>query len=142
MRIRIVLLLVVSLAGSISAAAATDVNSAAYKADYDQWKSELSDDLKKNWLTLVGLFWLKEGTNRVGGDHHDEVPLPEGKVPAQVGTIEFHNGKATFTALKGANVTSDGKPVTTIECRPDVTGKPTVLMLSDIRVHMIQRKER
>jgi uncharacterized protein len=123
-------------------AGATDVNSAAYKADYDKWKSELTDDLKKNWLTLVGLFWLKEGTNRVGGDHRDEVPLPEGKVPAQVGTIDFHGGKAVFTAAPGVKVASGDKPVTTIELQPDTSGKPTVLQVGEVRMHMIQRKER
>lgn len=141
MRLRILLLMAVVLVSNL-AVATTDVNSPAYKTDYDQWKSELADDLKKNWLTLVGLFWLKEGTNRVGGDHRDEVPLPEGKVPAQVGTIEFHSGKAVFTSVKGAKVTSDAKPVTSIELKPDVTGKPTVLQIGDIRMHMIQRKER
>lgn len=141
MKIRILLVMSLVFCGT-SAVAVTDVKSTSYKADYDKWKTELADDLKRNWLTLVGLFWLKEGTNRVGGDHHDEVPLPEGKVPAQVGTIEFHSGRAKFTSLNTANITSDGKPVTSIELNPDTTGKPTVLQVGDIRMYMIQRKER
>src|SRR4051794_11524281 len=134
-------LLLLTLCSSL-ASATSDVNSAAYQQDYAKWKNELTDDLKKNWLTLVGLFWLKEGTNRVGGDHKDEVPLPEGKVPAQVAIIEFHAGKAILKALPGANITNDSHPVTTIELKPDTSGKPTVLQIGDIRMHMIQRKER
>lgn len=141
MRLRIFsLLLFVCFVGKF--ANATDVNSTAYRQDYARWKSELADDLKKNWLTLVGLFWLKEGTNRVGGDHKDEVPLPEGKVPAQLGTIELHGGKAVFTAVPGEKVTNDSRPVTTIELKPDVNGKPTVLQVSGIRMHMIQRGQK
>ena len=134
------LLLLALLAGNFAHAA--DVNSPAYQKDYGEWKADLANDLKKNWLTLVGLFWLKEGTNRVGGDHKDEVPLPEGRVPPQVGTIEFHAGKAEFKALAGAKVTSDGKPVTTMELKPDVSGHATVLQIGDIRMHLIQRGQK
>ncbi len=125
----------------VTSTRASDVTP-AYRQDFTKWQGELTDDLKKNWLTLVGLFWLKDGMNRVGGDHKDEVPLPEGRVPAQIGTIQFHAGKATFTALPAAKVTSDGKPVQTIELKPDVSGKPTILEIGDVRMLMIQRGNR
>jgi uncharacterized protein len=140
MRFRGILLPLILLTSM--SAVASDANSAGYQKDYAQWKSELTDDLKKNWLTVVGLFWLKDGSNRVGGDHKLEVPLPEGKVPAQVGTVEFHGGKAVFKAAPGANVTSDKKPVTTIELQPDVSGKPTILNIGDIYMYLIQRGNR
>ncbi len=114
----------------------------AYQQDYKKWQADLTNDLKSRWLTLVGLFWLKEGTNRVGGDHRDEIPLPEKKVAPQIGVIEFHNGKAVFTAATGAKVTFDGKPVKTIELQPDVSGKPTTLVVGDIRFLMIQRAQK
>lgn len=114
----------------------------AYQQDYKKWQADLTNDLKSRWLTLVGLFWLKEGTNRVGGDHKDEIPLPEKKVAPQIGVIEFHNGKAVFTAATGAKVTFDGKPVKTIELQPDVSGKPTTLVVGDIRFLMIQRAQK
>ncbi len=135
----VVLILITSFWGVI--AQATEV-SAAYQKDYQKWQSELTDDLKKNWLTLVGLFWLKDGANRVGGDHKNEIPLPEGKVDPQIGVIEFHNGKAVFTAASGAKVLNDGKPVKAIELRADVTGKPTVLQIGDIKMLLIQRGQK
>jgi uncharacterized protein len=139
MRLRNTSLSILLVAASLQGA---DVTNPAYQHDYEQWKTELVDDLKKNWLTAVGLFWLKEGTNRVGGDQKSEVPLPEGKVPDRVGTVEFHAGKAVFTALPGAKVTTDGKPVTSIALLPDTSGKPTTLYIGDIRMLMIQRKDR
>jgi uncharacterized protein (DUF1684 family) len=120
----------------------TDVTSPDYQKDYSQWKAELTDDLKKNWLTAVGLFWLKDGINRVGGDQNDEIPLPEGKVPPQVGKVEFHGGKAVFTALPGAKVLSEGKTIDSIELKPDTSGRATTLNVGDIRLLMIQRKDR
>jgi uncharacterized protein (DUF1684 family) len=139
MRSKLVVFILISLVpGALGQT--TDVD-AAYQKDYQKWQSELTDDLKKNWLTLVGLFWLKDGANRVGGDHNDEVPLPEDKVAPQVGVIEFHNGKAVFTA-SGVKVTSDGNPVQTIELKADITGRPTVLQTGDIKILMIQRGQK
>jgi hypothetical protein len=40
----------------------------AYLKSFDKWKVELVDDLKKNWLPLAGLFWLKPGQNSFGTD--------------------------------------------------------------------------
>lgn len=138
MRITLVLILILSL-GTAGHATSLD---AAYQQDYKNWQAELTKDLRTRWLTLVGLFWLKDGTNRVGGDHKDEIPLPENKVAPQIGVIEFHNGKAVFTATPGAKVTADGKPVKTIELKPDVTGKPTTLVIGDIKFLMIQRAQK
>lgn len=138
MRKTAVLILVLSLA---MAGHATSLD-AAYQQDYKRWQQELTNDLKTNWLTLVGLFWLQDGPNRVGGDQKDEIPLPEKKVAPQIGVIEFHSGKAVFTAAAGAKVTSGGKPVQTIELKPDVTGKPTMLVIGDIKFLMIQRAQK
>jgi uncharacterized protein len=126
----------------VSAANVPDVQSSAYQQDYTKWRKALDDSRHKNWLTLVGLFWLREGENRVGGDQKDEVPLPADKVPEQVGVIEFHAGKALFKAAPGASVTSDAKPVQTIELRPDNTDQPTVLQIGDVRMLLIQRENR
>lgn len=119
-----------------------EVQSAAYRQDYAKWRKELDDSRRQNWLTLVGLFWLHEGQNRVGSDPKDEVPLPAGKAPAQVGIIDFHAGTAVFKAAPSVTVTNDDKPVQTIELKPDTTGEPTVLRLGDLRMHLIQREQK
>jgi len=124
---------------SLAAADKVDVSSSAYKQEYAKWRKVLDDDRRSNWLTLVGLFWLRDGENRVGGNPKSQVPLPADKVPADVGTISFHDGMAAFRAAPGVTVTNDAKPVQTISLRPDVTGKPTILQIGDLRMHMIQR---
>jgi len=136
------LVLVASLLPISSWAAPPEVQSPAYQQDYAKWRKELDDSRRQNWLTLVGLFWLREGDNRVGGDQKDEVPLPAAKAPDQVGVIEFHSGHAVFKALPSAKVTNGDKPVRTIELLPDTTGKPTVLQLGDLRFHLIQREQK
>jgi uncharacterized protein (DUF1684 family) len=140
MRLKLSTVLLAAVLVPISAQAAS--LDAAYQKDYAKWKSALAENRKQSWLTLVGLFWLQEGTNRVGGDQKLEVPLPQNKVPAQVGTIDFHAGKAVFTAKSGVSVMSAGKPVGTIELQPDVSGKPTVLQIGDIKMLLIQRGQK
>ena len=51
---------------------------AAYQQSFNKWKAELVDDLKQNWLTLAGLYWLKPGTNTFGSDAGNSVVLPSG----------------------------------------------------------------
>src|SRR6185369_2103665 len=77
----------------------------AYQASMAKWRQEREAKLKADggWLTVTGLFWLKEGENRVGG---------------APGVFELHNGKAVFRADRGAAVTSGGKPVSVIEMDP------------------------
>jgi len=135
----ICLMILFSMAAS---AAAPKVESPDYKQDYAKWRKAVDDSRRRNWLTLVGLFWLHEGENRVGSDVKDDVPLPADKALAQVGTISFHDGKATFKALPSATVTTDDKRVQTIELQPDTSGKPTVLQVGDLRMHLIQRGDR
>jgi uncharacterized protein (DUF1684 family) len=142
MRICLTMLVLLSSLRLAVAATIPDVSSSSYQQDYTKWQKELDDSRRNNWLTLIGLFWLREGENRVGSDQKDEVPLPADKAPVQVGTITFHEGKAQFKTQPGVPVTSDGKPVKTIELQPDTTEKPTVLQLGDIRMHLIQREQR
>ena len=53
-------------------AAGRSRSSAQAQTDYvkaiEKWRSEEEADLKKEtgWLTVAGLFWLKEGINTVG----------------------------------------------------------------------------
>src|SRR6185295_11542052 len=70
----------------------------SYEAQIQQWRAEREAELKTDdgWLTLAGLFWLKEGENRIGSDATSEIVLPEGAAPARLGVIDFHEGKATL----------------------------------------------
>src|SRR5580765_3338154 len=40
----------------------------AYQQSFDKWKGELVEGLKREWLPLAGLFWLKPGENSFGSD--------------------------------------------------------------------------
>jgi uncharacterized protein len=47
------------------------------------------------WLTVAGLFWLKDGPNSFGKDPMSDIALPDGA--ARAGTLELRGGKVTAT---------------------------------------------
>src|ERR1700687_5873782 len=60
-----------------------------YQAGIVKWREQKETELKADggWLTVAGLFWLKEGENRVEG---------------APGVFVLHEGKARFRADTGA----------------------------------------
>src|ERR1700683_2784517 len=49
-----------------------------YSREFEQYRAKREASLKKDdgWLTVVGLFRLKEGENRVGAGEPNEIVLP------------------------------------------------------------------
>ena len=118
---------------------------AAYTDEVEQWKSKRLASLKgeDGWLSLVGLHWLKEGENKLGSDPSSDVPLPEGKAPRVAGSIFLNGGATRIEARPDSGITSEGKPVTSLELKSDADGgKPTVLKLGTLTFHVIKRGER
>jgi uncharacterized protein (DUF1684 family) len=66
-------------------------------------------------LSFIGSYRLKEGDNRTGSAATDEIPLPAGSAPAQVGKFVLSNGHVTFTASDSVVVTLNGAAVTTVQ---------------------------
>jgi uncharacterized protein (DUF1684 family) len=117
---------------------------AAYNEEVEQWKAKRLASLKNEdgWLSLVGLHWLKEGENKLGGDPSSDVPLPEGKAPRVAGSMFLNGGAVRIEARPDSGITSKGKPVTSLDLQPDTSGKPTLLKLGTLAFHVIKRGER
>jgi uncharacterized protein len=93
---------------------------ASYQKEIESWRLERETNLKKDgsWLTVAGLFWLREGESTVGADAENDFVLPEGSAPPFVGVFGFDDGKVTFRANEGVNVLQKGKPVTDVSLDP------------------------
>ena len=123
-------------------ALSSDDNS--YRQKIEKWRAEKEAELKSDngWLTVAGLFWLKEGVNRFGTDASNEIVLPEGSAPAKAGEFEFHAGKTTLRVENGVAATSNGKPVTTIELKTDEKQQPDIINIGSLSLNVIKRGER
>ena len=113
---------------------------AAYIQSFDKWKAELVDDLKTNWLSLAGLFWLKPGENSFGSDAGNAIVFPKG--PAHAGVFELQGTDVTVKFGPDAHATIDLKPVTTAKLQPDTSGRPTIVELGSLRIKAIVRGQR
>jgi uncharacterized protein len=126
--------------GASSVASGND----AYRGEIAKFRAEREAELKAEhgWLSVAGLFWLKEGENRFGADPSNDIVLPEGSAPPLAGVFEFHEGKTTLRIAPGAAVTLNGKPVTALEVKTDEKLLPDVVRLGSLSLIVIKRGER
>ncbi len=66
-----------------------------YPQQIAKFHTDREADIKHDWLPLVGLYWLKEGDNKIGSNPASQVPLPA-SAPAFVGTFSLLKGKVHF----------------------------------------------
>jgi uncharacterized protein (DUF1684 family) len=116
----------------------------SYKRKIQKWRAEQEAELKSDdgWLTVAGLFWLKEGVNRFGTDSANEIVLPEGSAPGKAGEIEFHAGKTTLRMEDGVAAMLNGNRVTRLELQSDEKQKPDVINVGGLSLQVIKRGQR
>ena len=116
----------------------------SYKASVESWRKEREDDLRseEGWLTVAGLFWLKEGDNSFGTDPSSDIVLPKGSAPVHAGVFVFKNGKTVVRVEGGAPVILDGKAVHAQEVKADQPGPPDKLTLNALTMYVIKRGDR
>ena len=120
-----------------SAAAAPNV---AYVQSFEKWKAEQVDDLKKNWLPLAGLYWLKPGANSFGSDAANAIVFPKG--PAHAGEFDLEGKDVTIKLLPDARATVAGKPLASAKLDPDISGHASMVEMGSLQFHVIVRGER
>jgi uncharacterized protein (DUF1684 family) len=114
----------------------------AYRAEVRKWRDEREARLKADggWLTLAGLFWLKEGKNRFGTSPSGEIVLPEGSAPAIAGVFELKGEQVTLQLEPGVNARIGGKPAGALTAlKNDRAGAPDVLELGTLSMLVIER---
>jgi uncharacterized protein (DUF1684 family) len=115
----------------------------SYRATIEQWRAQQEAELKADggWLTVSGLFWLKEGINRAGSNQASDIALPRG--PAELGTFEFHGGKTAFRAAPGVGVRLNGQPAGAVmPLKSDAEDKPDRIQFDAFTMFVIHRGDR
>ena len=115
-----------------------------YVKSIEKWRSDEERDLKKEdgWLTLAGLFWLKDGVNTVGVGSDFDVRLTNNFKGGKFGEITFKDGMATLKVEEGVEAQGDDKNVTNIQLVSDEEGKPTKIRTGTQTLYMIKREDR
>lgn len=103
-----------------------------YVASVEEWRREREQRLlaADGWLTVSGLFWLKEGDNTFGTDPACDIVLPPGSAPPKAGLFEHRQGR---TVLRWT-----ATPAPPLEMEPD----KTIAQFGDLSFQIIQRGNR
>jgi uncharacterized protein (DUF1684 family) len=136
----LVLIVLVSVFAFARWASSPTAPDAAYVQSFEKWKAEETDDLKANWLSLAGLFWLKPGANTFGTDAANAFVFPQG--PAHAGEFDLEGKEVTLKLLPATPATIDGKRVTTARLDPDTSDHVTHVEMGSLRFHVIVRDAR
>ena len=112
----------------------------SYTVDIQKWREQREARLKADdgWLTVSGLFWLKQGNNPAGSGPANSIVLPSA-APERVGIFVFGDGGTRFVAAPGVPVTAGGKPADTLSMRPDTDGSPDEISIGDLTMFVIER---
>jgi uncharacterized protein (DUF1684 family) len=116
-----------------------------YVKEVEKWRSDRETNLKKEtgWLTVAGLFWLKEGTNTVGAGPDFNIRLTDNFKQGKFGEIDFMNGEAALKVESGVEAQSGGKTISgTIDLVSDDNEKPTEIRTGTQTFFLIRREDR
>src|SRR5882762_4010790 len=85
-------------------------SSARAPSDWLDWQAKRRESIAgtNGWTTLVGRYWLAEGTNCAGADPTSQVVLPRDRVAASIGAFVRQGRSVRFQAAPGVVATVAG----------------------------------
>jgi uncharacterized protein (DUF1684 family) len=117
----------------------------AYRAGVRKWRAEREARLKADggWLSVAGLFWLKEGRQTFGSAASNDIVLPA-SAPPEAGVFERAGARVEVSLAPGVGASLGGRPVEggPYAMQPDVSGHPDVLSMGPLTMSVIQRGDR
>ena len=118
-------------------------NKDAYADEHIKWQNLRVKSLTapEGWLSVVGLYWLKEGSNKIGSADGVDIHLAEfGRI--QVADLVLE-GDSLYMHSGGENyITLDQKRFTGGAIESDVNGTPTKLAYKSLIFYVIKRGDK
>ena len=122
---------------ALAAVGADSTTDSAYRAQIEAWRAAREASLKADggWLTVAGLFWLKDGPNSFGSTPDNDIRLPA-SAPARAGVFLAEPGRVRLRLEAGVAAQLAGQAVTEAELWPD---SENVLVLGRLTLQLIER---
>lgn len=110
-----------------------------YTREIESWRKQRLERLQApdGWLSLVGLDWLKPGTNKIGSASDNDIVIA--RAPAHLGHVDWSGDKVTIVLADGSGATIDGKEVANAELLDDAHEHPTTVAFGSVRFYLIDR---
>lgn len=119
----------------------------AYEKEITEYRSRAEESLRgpEGWLTVVGLFWLKQGDTTIGSDPGNAITLAPSAAKS-VGTLSLLGEKVSLTLA--ADVEIDGTPlkardrVSPVDLNDDAVDgvAPATVKSGHVKFFVIKRK--
>ena len=116
---------------------------ADYARSVERWHAARIERLTapNGWLSLVGLEWLRPGTNRIGSAADNDIVLA--RAPPHLGTIEWtQDGTLSIVLDRGTHATIDGEAVTSAILLDDSHAAPTTVAFGTVNFIAVDRDGR
>ena len=115
-------------------------NDPVYNNEIRNWRTERMERLKSpsGWLNLVGLLWLKEGTNTFGSDSSNSLIFPEA-APSRAGTINLKDSVIRIHFNNYDEMLIDDQPAGDCRLYTDNSTHPTHVQIGRYAFTIIKR---
>lgn len=113
-----------------------------YIVKIESWQKKRVKKLIRDdgWLSLVGLFPLKEGVNTFGSAKQNDLRFPE-KAPAFLGKFILEKESVRLKAHSEAGIIINDSLVESSMLENDLSGKPTIMRYKSLSWYVIKRGE-
>ncbi len=104
------------------------------RRETEAWRAKHENDYRREWSTIAGLHFLKEGAQTAGSAATNAIVLPEA-VPAVLGQFVLEGEAVRFEPAKNVNVQMNGQVVTEpVTLRDDGAKEVDELEVGDVKV--------
>jgi len=120
----------------------SDIDPEEHAAEVESWHSRRVESLKRpdSWFSLVGLYWLDEGSSSFGSDSSNAVVFPP-KAPPRIGSLVRTENRVEMIVNEGVTVLRDGQPVRTMTMAAPDLNEQVQVQLGSLKWFVIERGE-
>lgn len=122
----------------------TEKSDPVYLQEVEAWHARRITSLKKpdGWLSLRGLFWLKEGRNSFGASEQNRIKFPPEMTPEEMGWFILQENSVSVQIKDGIPVYFNDHEISTMTLKDDSEGEPDILRYGSLSWHIIKRGDR
>lgn len=116
---------------------------ASYVSEIQEWhkkRIELLKD-KSGVLSVMGLYWLKEGYNSFGSDPSNDIVLPKDVSSEFIGSFTLNNGEVRIKVKPGIEVMYEGEAISEMALQSDIESEMTLLKSGRLSWFVIERNK-
>lgn len=118
-------------------------NTEDFYKEVEEWHKRRISSLtaETGWLSLAGLYWLKQGENTFGSAKDNDIIFP-GDTPKYMGTLVLKDSIVNISVKKNITIFSDSIQVTKMELVNDLHEDRTVLSHDNYSWYILKRQDK